>query len=275
MKNLFRTKATLIIIVVIVVLSVLIGVINASKIKVTFIENSINAIITPVQKLITGGKKNIDNFFGYFSDIDAIRSENEKLKKENAKLEGQLKTAQKAEKENETLRNMLGLKKNMTEMNLVSAQIISRDPANWFSTVTIDKGAADGVLVDQAVISSNKALVGRVFEVGSNWSKVITIMDPECSVGALIERSGEYGVTEGDAKLESEGKCKLSYISKISDVLVGDTLVTAGLGGIFPKGISIGNIQSVQTDVQGISQYAIIVPTCDFDKLEYVFIVKD
>lgn len=275
MKNLFRIKATLIIIVVIVVLSVLIGVINASKIKVTFIENSINAIITPVQKLIIGGKKNIDNFFGYFSDVDAIRNENEKLKKENAKLEGHLKTAQKAEKENETLRNMLGLKKNMTELNLASAQIISRDPSNWFSTVTIDKGAADGVLVDQAVISSNKALVGRVFEVGSNWSKVITIMDPECSVGALIERSGEYGVTEGDAKLESEGKCKLSYISKNSDVLVGDTLVTAGLGGIFPKGIPIGNIQSVQTDVQGISQYAVVVPTCDFDKLEYVFIVKD
>ncbi len=275
MKNIFRTKSAVILLSVIVVLSVAVGVINASGVKITFLENVINVIVTPVQSLIAKTDKKIDNFFGYFSDVNTIREENRKLKDENVKLENSLRTAKTAEKENETLRGMLGLKKNLTEFNLETAEVVGRDPGNWFSTITINKGSADGILLDQTVITSGKALVGRVFEVGSNWAKIVTVTDPECSAGAFIERSGEYAVTEGDAKLELEGKCRLSYISKNTNVLVGDTLVTSGLGGIFPKGLSIGKIQTIQTDVQGISQYAVVVPTCDFTNLEYVFIIKD
>ena len=161
----------------------------------------------------------------------------------------------------------------MNEFETEAAQVVSRDPGNWFSTITVDKGTADGIAVDQAVITNNKALVGRVYEVGSNWAKIITVTDPECSAGALIERSGEYGVTEGDATLEQEGKCKLSYISKNTNIIVGDTLVTSGLGGIFPAGLSIGKVMSMKTDVQGISQYAVVEPACDLKKLKNVLII--
>ena len=114
-----------------------------------------------------------------------------------------------------------------------------------------------------------------MYEVGSNWAKIITITDPECSVGALIERSDEYGVTEGDAAFGQEGKCKLSYISKNTNLLVGDTLLTSGLGGIFPPGLLIGKVQSIKTDVQGISQYAVVEPLCDLEKLKSVLIVTN
>lgn len=275
MKNSFRTKPTVILISVIVVLAAAVGVINASGVEITFLENVVNVIVTPAQSAVTKADKGIKRFFSYFSDIDKLKEENSTLKEENQKLTDKVRSAQSAEAENETLRSMLGLKKNLTEFNLEAAEVIARDPGNWFNIITVNKGSSDGVMLDQTVISSGNALVGRVFEVGSNWSKIMTITDPECSAGAFIERSGEYGVTEGDSKLELEGKCRLSYISKNTNILVGDTLVTSGLGGIFPKGLLIGKVQSINTDVQGISQYAVVVPACDFSKAEYVFIIKD
>jgi len=275
LRNIFKSRAALVLIVVVAVLGISIGIINASGIKITFLENTVNVIISPVQKLISVCENGVGNFFGYFSDVDAVREENSALKEENKKLENELRVLQATQKENDSLRGLLGLKMNLTQFNLECSQVIGRDPGNWFSTITVDKGSADGILIDQAVVTSNNALVGRVFEVGSNWSKIVTIMDPECSVGTMIERSGDYGVTEGDAALENEGKCKLSYISKSTNILVGDMLMTSGLGGIFPKGLLVGKVQSVQTDVQGISQYAVVVPECNFNKLEYVFIIKD
>ena len=273
MKSFFRNKSAAALITLVIVLGAVIGFINASGIKISFVENVVNVIVTPIQKLITNTGASINNFFGYFSDIDAIKEENEHLKKQNAELNNKIKAIETAEKENESLRSLLGLKKTLTEFETRAAEVVSRDPGNWFSTITVDKGTADGVIVDQPVITNNKALVGRVYEVGSNWSKIITVTDPECSAGALIERSGEYGVTEGDALLEEEGKFKLSYISKNTNLIVGDTLVTSGLGGIFPQGLYIGKVQSMKTDVQGISQYAVVEPACDLEKLKNVLII--
>lgn len=273
MKSFFRNKSAAALITLVIVLGAVIGFINASGIKISFVENVVNVIVTPMQKIITNTGAGINNFFGYFSDIDVIREENEHLKKQNAELNNRIKAIETAEKENESLRSLLGLKKTLTEFETKAAEVVSRDPGNWFSTITVDKGTADGIVVDQPVITNNKALVGRVYEVGSNWSKIITVTDPECSAGALIERSGEYGVTEGDALLEEEGKFKLSYISKNTNLIVGDTLVTSGLGGIFPQGLYIGKVQSMKTDVQGISQYAVVEPACDLEKLKNVLII--
>jgi len=273
LKGFFRNKSAAALITLVIVLGAVIGFINASGVKISFIENVVNVIVTPMQKLITNTGDSISNFFGYFSDVDAIKEENKKLKEENVELANKIKSIEVAEKENESLRSLLGLKKTLTEMETKAAQVVSRDPANWFSTITVDKGTADGIVVDQAVITNNKALVGRVYEVGSNWAKIISVTDPEMSAGVLIERSGEYGVTEGDAALEQEGKFKLSYISKNTNLIVGDTLVTSGLGGIFPQGLSIGKVQSIKTDIQGISQYAVVEPACDLEKLKNVLII--
>lgn len=275
MKNFFKNKGAASLIALVIVLGAVIGFINASGVKVSFVENVVNVIVTPIQKLITSAGSGINNFFGYFSDVDAIKEENKKLKEQNAELKNKLKNAEVFEKENESLRSLLGLKKTQTEFETEAAEIVSRDPGNWFSTITIDKGTANGIAADQAVITDNNALVGRVYEVGSNWAKIVTITDPECSAGALIERSGEYGVIEGDAVLEQEGKFKLSYISKNTNLIVGDTLVTSGLGGIFPAGLAIGKVQSMKTDVQGISQYAVVEPACDLKKIKNVLIILE
>ncbi len=274
MKRFFKNKGAVTLIVTVILLGAIIGFINASGIKPKFVENIVNVIVTPIQKLITNAQGGVNHFFGYFSDVDAIKKENEKLKKENSELTGKLETVKIYENENETLRALLGLKESITEYETEAAQIVSRDPGNWFGTFTVDKGSANGVIVDQAVITNNKALVGRVYEVGSNWAKVITLIDPQFSAGALIERSGEYSVTEGDAQLEREGKLKLSYISKNTDIIVGDTLVTSGLGGIFPPGLLIGKVQTMKTDVQGISQYAVVEPLYDIGKIKNVLIIK-
>ena len=275
MRRNFRIKGFALLFIIVILLGAAIGIINATGVKLGFVENVVNVVVTPVQKLITSAGNGINDFFGYFSDVDAIKAENKMLKDENAKLKSDLKTAEAHENENETLRSLLGLQKSMDEFDTEAAQVVARDPGNWFNMITVDKGSADGVAVDQAVVTVGNALVGRVYEVGSNCAKIMTIIDPQCSAGALIERSGEYGVTEGDGVLGQEGKFKLSYISKNTNLIVGDTIVTSGLGGIFPEGLSIGKVQSIMTDVQGISQYAVIEPACDFNTLKNVLIIKN
>lgn len=273
--KMFKGRQTAVLITVVLVLGIIIGVINAFGAKLTFVENIINTAVTPLQKAVCKAQDGISGFFGYFSDVDLIRDENAKLKEENYSLKEKLKNAELAEKENESLRNMLGLKKVLSEYDLECAFVSARDPGNWFGTITVDKGTSNGIKVDQTAISAEKALVGRVCEVGSNWAKIVTVTDPDCSVGAVTERSGEYGAVEGDAVLEQQGMCRLSYISKNTSLLVGDTVMTSGLGGIFPSGIIIGRVSAIKTDMQGISQYAEIVPACELDKLSSVFIIKN
>lgn len=275
MKRYFRNRGTVALITLMIIIGALIGFVNASKIKVSFVGNVVNVIVTPIQKLITNTGNSISNFFGYFSDVDAIRNENKSLKEENAELLTQIEILKVKETENESLRSLLGLKKSLTNLETEGAQIVARDISNWFSSFTVDKGTADGIAIDQTVIANNKALVGRVYEVGSNWAKVVVITDPECSVGVYAERSREYGVTEGDAHLQKEGKLKLSYISQNTSLLVGDTLLTSGLGGVFPEGLIVGKVQNIKTDVQGISQYATVIPMCDIDRLKTVLIIKN
>ena len=274
MNRIFKNKVS-VLIALCIIFGVLIGVLNATGIKLTFFEKTVNSVVSPVQSLITGIGDKFNSFIGYFDDVDKIKEENIELKKEISELKNKLKSVELAEKENETLRSMLGLMQINTDYDIECAQIVARDPGNWFRTFTVNKGSADGVMTDQTVISSDKAIVGRVYDVGSNWAKIITVTDPEFSCGAMIERSGDFGIAEGDSLLAKDEKLKLSYISKNTNLIVGDSVLTSGLGGIFPKGLSIGKINSINTDVQGISQYAIVVPECNLDNIKEVLIIKN
>ncbi|MBR2452860.1 MAG: rod shape-determining protein MreC [Clostridia bacterium] len=173
------------------------------------------------------------------------------------------------------MRRLLALKAAYPELELDAAEVVSREPSNWYNTFVIDKGAADGVALNQPVISADKALVGRISEVGTTWSRVITLIDPAHSVGAEIVRSGEYGVAEGDSSDSLGGNLRLSFISKNANIIVGDKIMTSGLGGIYPKGLIIGKVLEIRPDMQGISQYAIIAPDADIESINAVLIVKN
>lgn len=273
MKRFIKNKWALGLVIVVLLLSIVIGVVNAIYPEVTFVENVVQVVITPAQKLFTNMGNGIAGFFGHFTDINKLNSEINALNEENARLKEELNKSEISTRENEELRKLLSLKEAYPELELKGAQVIARNPSNWYGTFTIDKGTADGVSVNQPVISADRTLVGRISEVGTTWSRIITINDPAHSVGAEVVRSGEYGIVEGESSTNEGGNCKLSFISKNANIIVGDKVVTSGLGGVYPRGLTIGKVLDIRPDMQGISQYAVISPEADIDNLKAVLIV--
>ncbi len=275
MKKIIKNKWALGLTVLVLLLSIVIGVVNALNPEVTFVENVVQVVITPVQKVFTNMGNGIAGFFGHFTDIDKLNSEVDALKKENAGLKEELNKCEISSRENEELRKLLSIKEAYPELELKGAQVIARNPSNWYNTFTIDKGTADGISVNQPVISVDRTLVGRISEVGTTWARVITINDPAHSVGAEIVRSGEYGIIEGESPANEGSNCKLSYLSKNANIIVGDKVVTAGLGGVYPRGLTIGKVLDIRPDMQGISQYAIISPEADIENIRSVLILMN
>lgn len=158
---------------------------------------------------------------------------------------------------------------------MLAASVASKDPSNWYSTFTINRGSKDGVEKNQAVVNSNRELVGQISRTGDNWAEVITILDSQSAIGATIKRSKEIGIVEGDASLRYSGKCRLGYIARDTDIQTGDFIETSGLGGIFPKGLLIGTVTEIYDENATMSKAAIIEPLADIAKLNEVFVVTD
>ena len=242
--------------------------------SVTFGEEIVGAVVTPFQSLLTSASSGIGNFFGYFGNIDTLKEENKRMQEEIYSLSDSVRKMEQHKLENERFREMLELKKSMADYGLVGAEVIGKDPGNWFNSFTIDKGTSSGLAVRQPVMTSS-GLVGHIYEIGSNWARVLTIIDANSSVGAIVVRTRDVAVIESDAELAEEGLCKMTYVGKSASVIPGDIIETSGLGGIYPKGLLIGKIREIRPATAGMSQYAIIEPSTDLERISEVFVVTD
>jgi rod shape-determining protein MreC len=218
--------------------------------------------------LISGLSNQVKNYVGAISEFKKVKEENkilneqmERLLQENALLKEKLITY-------DRLTELLELKKSFS-FQMIPAQVISREPGNWFNSIIIDKGFKDGVDKNMA-IATYSGLVGKVVSVDSHSSKVLLILDQRSAVGSMIQRSRDIGVLKGSEK----NYCYLEYLSRDADVKRGDLVITSGLGSIFPKGITIGKVIEIKKDDHALFQEVIINPQVDFTKLEEVFIVK-
>lgn len=275
MRRLFEHKSILFLIIATVLVAVIIGVFGKINREVSFIESVGGNIVSPIQGAVSETGGFFANIGSYFGSVKALYAENERLKNENTNLQKQISDMKGLNDENEELRRMLKLSEKETRIDMVAASVVSKDPTNWFSTFTINRGADDGVEVNQPIVNSNRELVGQISRVGSDWAEVITILDPQSSVGAMIKRSKEIGIIEGNSALRYEGKCRLGYIARDTDIKQGDFVETSGLGGIFPKGLVIGVITEVYDENATMSKAAIVEPVTDIAKLNEVFVITD
>ena len=159
-----------------------------------------------------------------------------------------------------------------TQFDMVAARVIGRESATWSRMIVINRGRQDGVDVDMAVVTQS-GLVGHVVEAGWNSSKVQLILDPRSSVGTLVQRaeSRVAGIVQGD--LDNPTMPQMVNIPKNADVVEGDVIVTSGFGGLYPKGLVVGLISSLQNDEGGLLKIGIMEPAVDFQKLEDVMVI--
>jgi len=240
----------------------------------SIITNIAGVIVSPVENGVTGIVNWFGSIYAYMYEYDAVKAENEELKKQIAEMEAEIRISLKNNEENERLRQLLGLQEQRSDFEFESAAIISWGTSNWTSTFTIGKGTSSGLEPYDCVITETGALVGIVSEVGTNWATVTTIIDTDIEIGALIFRTGETSIAEGDFDLMQEGCLKLSYLSEDCELLNGDLIMTSGKGGVYPSGLMIGTIERVKTEATGITKYAVIRPTADLDNITQVFVIK-
>jgi rod shape-determining protein MreC len=198
--------------------------------------------------------------------INALRHENEQLKT------GQLHAAATA-RENDQLRALFDWKKQ-APWQLELAQVVMRDPANWWRTVQIDLGTRDGLRENLPVLTSD-GLVGRISSVRLASAQVVLIGDPNCRVSALVENAThDIGVLNASGPLDPS-LVELSYLTSGANLQAGQNVVTSGLGGIFPKGIPIGKVVDAQSIEFGLATEARVKLNANPGTLEQVWVLMN
>ena len=210
----------------------------------------------------------------YYQDYSDLLAENEALRQEVAELRANAQQAQQDIDENILLRQLLGLREQRRDLEFESAKVLEHSTSNWTRTLTLNRGTLHGVAVNNVVVSSEGYMIGVVTEAGTNWCTVQTIIDTEMELGALLFRTGDVVIAEGDFTLMQENRLKVTYLPADTALLVGDYIMTSGLGGYYPSNITIGTVESVQTGDNGVAQYAVLAPLVDFNALTEVFVIK-
>lgn len=273
MKNFLRNNGILLIIIAVLLAAVL-G-IGASILGYNPISSVLNAIGTPFRYLSTAVTNWTEDLYDRSFRYDQALLENEQLRQQVAELEQAAREGQDALAENERLRDLLGLSNKRPELTYVDAAVTQRSSTNWGSDLTLNAGTSAGVEVDDCVIDQYGNLVGVVTEVGPNWALVTTILDPSTELGGRIGRVDESAILEGDFTLMQDGLLKLTYLPTDSLLVSGDKVTTSGLGGLYPEGLTVGNVRSLHTEADGYSRYAVVVPDADIEHIRYVYIITD
>lgn len=192
-------------------------------------------------------------------DNQLLRAENDRLKLENSVM-NELLT------ENDRLRGSLEFKR-LQPLSTVTAQVIGKESSPLSSTITLNKGADDGIIKDMAVITP-EGVVGKVHAVLPHTSKILLITDPGSTLAVRVMRNREEGLLEG--KLVN---CALKYVSYYADIQEGDLLVTSGLDGVYPKGLAVARVAKVKKHEAIAFQTILAEPAVRFSRLEEALVL--
>ena len=204
-----------------------------------------------------------------------LAADNEALRRRVAQLEQDAIAGQDAQRENERLRDLLGLREERPELQYRDAAVVRGASSNWTADFTIAQGTAGGVEVDDCVIDQYGHLIGVVTEAGPNSSRVTTILDPTLELGGRVARTDEDAILEGDFTLMQEGLLRLSFVSEQAKLVTGDQVTTSGLGGVYPPGLAVGTVRSLHVEEDGVSRYAQVEPAADIAGTQYVYVIVD
>ena len=218
------------------------------------VRSGVNTVMAPARFVGSAVATPFDAVGNVFSNLTASQESLADLKKENAKLTAKVAKLSEAEKTAERLEKLMGLTSTY-KLNSTAARIIGTSSDAWTGTVTIDKGSADGMSINMPVASSD-GVVGQIISVSRNTSVVRLLTDENSGISAMVQDTRAQGMLQGQA----DGTLRLEYVTTDSDVKAGDIIVTSGIGGVFPKGLPLGTVSSVDKSANSV-YYTIVVRT--------------
>lgn len=266
MKEFLKSRSMKIFMITIFVVIVL--AVFTNSIENNFVSSTINGVTYPLSKVSAAATNDDDR------SIDEIKAENEKLKKENAELRSQLVNYYDVLTENSRLWKFYDLKKENPQYSLVPCTVLRRDSNDDFYSFTIDKGTTSDISVNDPVVSEN-GLVGWVSEVDLSTCKVVTVLSPQTSVGAIDNRTSDTGIVSGSAKYCDDNLTTMSKLSADHKVKKGDIITSTGISGLYPKGLIIGEVVDICYDTYNTSYYAVINPYDNIKEITELAIITD
>lgn len=225
------------------------------------------SFIAPFQEAVTHSIRFARGIWSHYFFLVSAAKENDDLKKFLSCAIEKNNRLSEIELSNSRLRSLLNFQKTMTS-SVLAAEVIGKDPSPWFKTIIIDKGKADGVEKWLPVVVP-EGIAGQVTDVSLHHSRVLLIIDRNSAVDALVQKTRARGIIKG----ESAGTCLFDYVLRKHDIRVGDTVISSGLDGVFPKGLRIGQVSRVIRRNSGIFQEVTVTPDVDFEKLEEVLVL--
>ncbi len=239
----------------------------------SFLRNSFGAVIVPFQRGIASVTMTLTDAATKRASIEMLNAENMELRAKIDELEEENTLLLQDKYELSSLRDLYALDNTYTDYEKIGARVISWDANNWFSSFTIDKGARDGIEIDMNVIASG-GLVGRVTEVGYNWSKVTSIIEDNVNVSSCILHTQDNLIVSGGIDMYDKGYLSFSQlVDTTGAVETGDKVVTSYISDKYLPGILIGYIATMENDSNHITRSGLITPVVDFSHLSEVLII--
>lgn len=231
-------------------------------------------LTSPLESAASYISSKFDSFTGGFISSKSYRDRVSELEQQVADYQKQLVDYEKMKKQIEAYEEFLDVREKNPDYTWVYSTVIGRDSADMFGSFTINKGSADGIEVNDAVIYS-EYLVGVVTEVSPTSSVVRSVFDPSVNVAAYEIRTGELGYISSTAEDALSGGCRLSGLDRATAVSKGGIVCTSGTGGIFPEDLIIGTVTSVEQSTTDLSAYAVIEPAVDSKDIHDCFVITD
>jgi len=225
-------------------------------------------LMRPLQVAASAAVGAASSIWDDYIALVGVRRENERLQRRIGELEQQLIRTAELRAMEHRLDQLLAFRAAF-QLQAEPAQIIGRDPAPWSGIVTINKGTADGVQQDSAVIARN-GVVGRTIATSGRSARVLLITDHNSGVDAIVQRSRARGIVRGGV----DGSLVMKYLDREESVIPGDIVITSGLAGVFPKGLALGEVVHVRRDSRGLMQEAELVPVVPLQRVEEVLVVR-
>lgn len=231
------------------------------------IERAVMNLLTPLLKPVAALNDVVEKTWDGYVSLINVRRENERLRHEIKELSSRIAAGDEAMLENRRLDHLLEMKETITFPSL-GVTVVGEDVSSWFHTLVIDRGASNGLRVGMPVVAAD-GVVGQVVKVAAESSRVLLLTDHASGIAATIQRSRARGVVKG----KGEGLCSLEFTTREEDVKVGDLVVTSGIGGVYPKGLPIGEVTMVKRGQYGIFQTVSIRPRVNIAHLEEMLVV--
>lgn len=274
MRNFLRSTSFKILLTVVVVL--LAGAIAAAALAsgTSPLTSAVGTVFFPLSDAAAYISEKFDNFKGGFISSRSYMDRVEELEEQVADYQSKLVDYEKLQKQVEAYEKFLGVKEKNPDFQFVAGTVIGRDAADVFGSFVLNCGSADGVAVGDPVISG-EYLIGIVNETSPTSCTVLSVCDPKFSAAAYEIRTGEAGYTQTTTKLGVQGVLKLSGLERDTAVAEGGIVCTSGVGGVFPRGLIIGTVTTVQKEEGDISYYAEVKPEIEISEVQDAFVITD